>query len=217
MPDFEGLVGRGPLVVPVFITIYQHGSAADPPKFVVHPQGLDSRFAEREWSGAHGELRNRLFLQQAMDARDRMLQGMDGSTDLMAVEFAEGRGGSVEICMGCGRFSKGTMRRCARCKETPYCSAACQRLAWPQHKQTCVQASKTAKDGGTGARLLALAIFDCRRTTGDRWRSLVRLRSDCRLRTTNTETLNLYGMAYDTARQRLYLIEVGRIRMVQWS
>jgi len=40
------------------------------------------------------------------------------------------------ICEICGKSAK---MRCSRCKTTPYCSAACQRLDWTLHKTQCMK------------------------------------------------------------------------------
>lgn len=45
-------------------------------------------------------------------------------------------GGSVLACGGCGEA--GAKLRCTRCKAAFYCSQACQKRAWPTHKQRCV-------------------------------------------------------------------------------
>ena len=37
-------------------------------------------------------------------------------------------------CAYCGRVAH---RRCGRCRMLRYCSAECQRVAWPQHRQMC--------------------------------------------------------------------------------
>ena len=39
-----------------------------------------------------------------------------------------------------------TPKRCARCKIEVYCSLACQRLAWPEHRAACEDASPTLAD-----------------------------------------------------------------------
>lgn len=40
-------------------------------------------------------------------------------------------------CGSCGRNEGTKLRVCARCHGTAYCSEACQRSAWPQHKSVC--------------------------------------------------------------------------------
>jgi len=44
-------------------------------------------------------------------------------------------------CAGCGAVPFKPMR-CARCRGAAYCSAACQRAAWPEHKLLCAPARK---------------------------------------------------------------------------
>ena len=46
----------------------------------------------------------------------------------------------ILICAVCGAKERGEDARmsvCARCRSVRYCSAACQRKAWPVHKRFC--------------------------------------------------------------------------------
>lgn len=44
------------------------------------------------------------------------------------------------FCRGhCGRCGSAASSRCSRCKLVGYCSAACQKAAWKEHKDSCVQ------------------------------------------------------------------------------
>ena len=43
----------------------------------------------------------------------------------------------MSSCSHCGEQSA-ELKRCSRCKEAPYCGAACQRAAWKGHKTSCV-------------------------------------------------------------------------------
>lgn len=43
---------------------------------------------------------------------------------------------AANICAGCGQRAVG-LRACSRCRAAYYCSVACQRRAWPQHKRVC--------------------------------------------------------------------------------
>ena len=51
-------------------------------------------------------------------------------------------------CRHCG--SPG-VRRCGRCKEARYCSAACQRSDWPSHKATCGSAAPPTEQEDSAA------------------------------------------------------------------
>ncbi|KAJ1474724.1 hypothetical protein T484DRAFT_1635053, partial [Baffinella frigidus] len=42
----------------------------------------------------------------------------------------------VACCAHCGTKEK-ELTRCARCKQTCYCGAECQKRAWKLHKNTC--------------------------------------------------------------------------------
>jgi hypothetical protein len=47
-------------------------------------------------------------------------------------------------CMGCSRTAAaavaagGKLRQCGRCHDALFCSAECQRAAWPQHRTSCL-------------------------------------------------------------------------------
>ena len=47
----------------------------------------------------------------------------------------------VRACDACGAADAPELKRCARCRKVHYCSVACQRAAWPQHKRDCVAAA----------------------------------------------------------------------------
>ncbi|KAI9002053.1 hypothetical protein DFJ74DRAFT_696450 [Hyaloraphidium curvatum] len=78
----------------------------------------------------------------------KILDANTGDLDLM-VEFGEGRDGRLEICLGCGSFPREKMSKCARCKATPYCGPACQKMDWPRHKLTCVPAAAASEESSS--------------------------------------------------------------------
>jgi len=43
-----------------------------------------------------------------------------------------------KICSVCYKYTKNEMKKCSRCKEIWYCSEACQKKDWGQHKPKCV-------------------------------------------------------------------------------
>ena len=50
---------------------------------------------------------------------------------------------SVKACNRCGMWDTAVLKnlkKCSRCKAVSYCSRACQKQDWPQHKLTCQQA-----------------------------------------------------------------------------
>ena len=55
------------------------------------------------------------------------------------------------ICQGCG--AENNLRLCAACKTVKYCSKACQKKDWPQHKRWC----KCIKSGHTQRTVLEKA------------------------------------------------------------
>ena len=74
---------------------------------------------------------------------------------------------NVSICDGCGKaYSKTELKNCARCKTPKYCSPACQKLHWPEHKLVCVQMAhardkaRRAGVGGGCADMNALRAHD---------------------------------------------------------
>ena len=48
---------------------------------------------------------------------------------------------------GCGAAGAGALRMCAACHTVRYCSTACQRTHWPEHKRAC-KAAQAKKRGG---------------------------------------------------------------------
>ena len=52
------------------------------------------------------------------------------------------------VCTRCGKYAT---KKCSKCKSVWYCSAACQRDNWPEHKQSC-QASGEAPSPADNAR-----------------------------------------------------------------
>ena len=52
-------------------------------------------------------------------------------------------------CCGCGELQDEKMKLCARCRRAPYCSQACQRSHWPEHKLEC---KKQPAGAAVGAR-----------------------------------------------------------------
>ena len=50
-----------------------------------------------------------------------------------------------DACDACGKtFAVAELKRCSRCRAAAYCSTACQRTAWPRHKDHCRRAPKAA-------------------------------------------------------------------------
>ncbi|RKO88320.1 hypothetical protein BDK51DRAFT_38949 [Blyttiomyces helicus] len=85
--------------------------------------------------------------------------------------FVHGR--SCDKC----RTSYGTLKHCARCKRVKYCSPACQKDAWSQHRASCrppgtlvvgdlVYVPRQAGEEGGMDRVLEM----CSPAPGDRWR-----------------------------------------------
>jgi hypothetical protein len=73
----------------------------------------------------------------------------------------EAAGGSTKICIECGKIGR-EAKRCTGCYLEIYCSAACQRAAWPGHKHACRQVREQFRpvvitpDEEAKAQLLAL-------------------------------------------------------------
>ena len=47
------------------------------------------------------------------------------------------KSGRARVCDYCNKRSETKLRACGKCKFVFYCDAACQRKAWPTHKQDC--------------------------------------------------------------------------------
>jgi hypothetical protein len=47
------------------------------------------------------------------------------------------KSGRARVCDFCSKRSETKLRACGKCKFAFYCDAACQRKAWPTHKQEC--------------------------------------------------------------------------------
>ena len=47
------------------------------------------------------------------------------------------KSGRARVCDFCNKRSETKLRACGKCKFVFYCDAACQRKAWPTHKQEC--------------------------------------------------------------------------------
>ena len=47
------------------------------------------------------------------------------------------KSGRARVCDFCSKRSETKLRACGKCKFVFYCDAACQRKAWPTHKQEC--------------------------------------------------------------------------------
>ena len=62
-------------------------------------------------------------------------------------------------CCQCKKeFPAGILQKCSRCKNALYCSAACQKEAWPTHKLICTspRPAVVAAAGGTTADAAAV-------------------------------------------------------------
>ena len=61
-------------------------------------------------------------------------QAPSASTSLNSSSTAAAGPSQSTACFVCG---KAEARRCSRCKKETFCSQACLKLAWPEHKKTC--------------------------------------------------------------------------------
>ena len=60
-----------------------------------------------------------------------------GSGSSGAKTVAAAAGGNRKVCAACAKPTTGLPLRCSGCKLVYYCSQACQRKAWPDHKASC--------------------------------------------------------------------------------
>ena len=74
-----------------------------------------------------------------------------------------------DICTQCGKPE--AKKRCSQCKFVFYCSADCQRAAWPGHKGACFAgaAAKQAAAGEASAAAAAAASAPPPARTGGSW------------------------------------------------
>lgn len=59
----------------------------------------------------------------------------------IGLDARAGRATVSDACDACGK-TVAKLNRCSRCRAAAYCSARCQRTAWPQHKEHCRRAPK---------------------------------------------------------------------------
>ena len=63
----------------------------------------------------------------------------------------------------CGHCTKSDARlRCSRCRSVYYCSAVCQRAAWPEHKSVCKKAERKPEGGDAPAVNLSTSKMEQR-------------------------------------------------------
>ena len=61
-----------------------------------------------------------------------------GSRQLAGALLEEDAGRSEgRVCDKCGQSSQ-ALHKCGQCRKVCYCSAVCQKEAWPEHKLVCV-------------------------------------------------------------------------------
>eukprot|EP00983_Pelagomonas_calceolata_P102701 1158837-Pelagomonas_calceolata.AAC.1 len=58
----------------------------------------------------------------------------------LTAETARATSSSTHACAECG-MTDGGLQKCGGCGVVRYCSAACQRKAWPAHKKECKHAA----------------------------------------------------------------------------
>ena len=51
-------------------------------------------------------------------------------------------------CDYCGKLpeQQGLLKICSRCRKTRYCSQACQKASWKQHKRVCISEAPSTSD-----------------------------------------------------------------------
>ena len=62
---------------------------------------------------------------------------------------------SSTTCSACTSPITGKGMRCSRCKQARYCNRDCQRVAWKQHKRTCVAVATTSASTSASAATAA--------------------------------------------------------------
>ena len=67
---------------------------------------------------------------------------------------------NVRLCWHCERVAA-NMSACRACRNTYFCSAECQRAAWPEHKPYCKKMRQAASNSMDSMILLPLALQVC--------------------------------------------------------
>jgi hypothetical protein len=75
---------------------------------------------------------------EAERAAERSLAALCGAGGAAAVAAPAARPArSCAVCGAAARPDGGRLLVCSRCQNTRFCSADCQRRAWPLHKESC--------------------------------------------------------------------------------
>ncbi|TCD69036.1 hypothetical protein EIP91_009099 [Steccherinum ochraceum] len=65
-----------------------------------------------------------------------------------------------DTCAECGAGDVQRMRECSKCKLVRYCSAACQKKAWPRHKRVCLARVNSSSEGDVNPAMASTSTQD---------------------------------------------------------
>lgn len=65
----------------------------------------------------------------------------------------------MRVCSQCGGGAGGKLFRCSGCHDELYCSLHCQKIAWPLHKQFCLQHQNHVKAMAEDARINGVSLI----------------------------------------------------------
>lgn len=102
------------------------------------------RYGPRTWGSALGLMRDLVHSEAAKVAG---LLPPDVEAEWAALGDVWASASLGDQCSGCGKHSIG-LRLCAACHSVSYCSPACQRSHWKQHKPNCKVAQKEMRGRG---------------------------------------------------------------------
>jgi len=78
------------------------------------------------------------WIQGITEERERKLRDKPGCVKAISSVYSMKAAHSAEQCGGCGgQFTARELKRCVRCRSVSYCSIACQKDAWKDHKVEC--------------------------------------------------------------------------------
>jgi len=85
----------------------------------------------------------RLRTNQATDIQTSILKALNEQNPeyTVTLEGTNDASRKERQCSACGIVWRKTMMRCSRCKVARYCSKACQKQAWSEHKKSCGQSN----------------------------------------------------------------------------
>jgi hypothetical protein len=105
------------------------------PGYVVRLVGLRNG----AYNGKIAEVESKLDEESGRHWVEVLADELDGAADALLRHIRVKPANMVHACAQCHASEVAKMMICGKCKTARYCNVACQREAWPQHKEGCVQ------------------------------------------------------------------------------